>query len=475
MKKIFAVGLALCAFANAAFAQEQKVIADKIVAQIGSSIILQSDVTNDLLSVRYEATSQSQPLPENIDCELLKGQIIEKALELQAQNVDSLTVDDGQVEDAFQRKVAYLMQQYGSREQLERAMGMTIDQYRPTIWSDLKGQILAQQEQQKITQDVTVSPAEVEAYYNAIPKDSLKYYESQFEANQIVVYPTPNQDVVDYIKKQLEDWKKEVEDGKANFAELARIYSEDPSAKQNGGQISMNRIDDKGKFDPDFFNAAFRLREGQISPVIKSQFGYHIIQMVSRVGNDAIVRHILRIPPVTQEEINACTKKTDSIWDLINSKKMDFSVAFSLYNQDKNGQFNAGAITGGYPQNPISPFAIDQLMDKDLATIIPTLKAGEYSKPQVFSDPYTGKQGVRIIYLKSRTEPHIENLQDDYMAIQARALAEKKQRVIEDWLGTHVEDFYIRLDPSFAHCMEIAQWVQNSNERVEHFSSTKIR
>jgi len=472
MKKFFLFGFVLCILANGrAFAQ---VVADKIVAQIGSNIILQSDVTNDLLTIRYQAANQSQPLPPNFDCELLKGQIIEKALELQAQNVDSLSIDDAQVEDAFQRKVAYLMQQYGSREQLERAMGMTIDQYRPSIWSELKGQLLAQQEQQKITQDVTVSPAEVEAYYNSIPKDSLKYYESQFEASQIVQYPTPNQDVVDYIKNQLQGWKKDVEDGKYNFAELARIYSEDPSAKQNGGQISMNRIDDKGKFDPDFFNAAFRLREGQISPVIKSQFGYHIIQMVSRVGNDAIVRHILRIPPVTQEEINACTKKMDSVWDLVTNKKMDFSVAFTLYNQDKNGQFNAGAITGGYPQNPISPFTIDQLMDKDLATVIPTLKAGEYSKPMVFSDPYTGKQGVRLVYLKSRTEPHRENLLDDYISIQARALAQKKQKMIEDWLTTHVQDFYIKLDPSFSRCLEIEEWVKNSNDRVEHFSSTKI-
>jgi peptidyl-prolyl cis-trans isomerase SurA len=338
----------------------------------------------------------------------------------------------------------------------------------------LKGQILAQQEQQKITQDITVSPSEVAAYYNAIPKDSLKYYESQFEANQIVAYPVSNEDVVNYIKDELENWKKDVEAGKANFAELARIYSDDPSAKQNGGQINMNRIDDKGKYDPDFFNAAFRLREGQISPVIKSQFGYHIIQMVSRVGNDAIVRHILKIPPVTQEEINDCVKKMDSIRNEITDKKMDFSVAFALYNQDKNGQFNAGAISGGYPQNPISPFSTDQLMDTALATVIPTLQTGEFSKPQVFSDPYSGKQGVRIIYLKSRTQPHRENLQDDYMSIQARALAAKKQKAIEDWLATHVQDFYIRLDPSFAHCVEIQQWVKNSNDRVEHFASTKV-
>ncbi|ANI89503.1 hypothetical protein A9P82_09505 [Arachidicoccus ginsenosidimutans] len=455
------------------FGQKQqdtsKVVADKIIGQIGSDIILKSELDGDLLQQRAAGN-------QNVaDCELLKYQIIQKALAIQAKTVDSLPVDDDQIESEFQRRVNYFIQYYGSREKAEQVFGMTIDQFRQSTWQDMKNQILAGQEQAKITQNVTVSPEEVRAYFNAIPKDSLKYFESQYTASQIVMYPIPNNDVVNFIKGQLEDWKKQVESGKANFADLARIYSEDPSVKQNGGLMTINRIDDKGTLDPDFFNAVFRLREGQISPVIKTQFGYHIIQMVSRVGNTATIRHILKKPPVTQVEIDECIKRMDSLRGLLTDKKLDFAVAFNMYNEDKNAKYNAGAITGGYPNNPISPFTIDQLLDKDVEKVIGTLNPGEYSAPQIFTDPSTQRQAVRIIYLQTRTKPHRENLNDDYIEIQEQALMQKKQRVTEDWLTNHMQDFYIRLDPAYSHCTEIAKWVQNSNERVEHFSSTKIR
>jgi len=339
---------------------------------------------------------------------------------------------------------------------------------------DLKQTLLAQKMQRSIAQNVTITPIEVEAYYNQIPKDSLKFYESQFEASQIIIYPTPNKDVIDYIKNELEDWKKQVEDKKANFAALAKLYSDEPAAKQTGGQLSINRQDDKGRIDPDFMNAAFRLREGQISPVIKSQMGYHIIQMVSRAGNDAIVRHIIKIPPVTDEEIQIVQKRMDSIKDLLSSGKMDFSEAFNRYNEDKEAKYNAGAIYGYDGYNPVTSFTIDQLHDKDLVKLLPTMKVGDYSDPQVFTDQ-TGRQGVRIIYLRVRTEPHRENIKDDYDKIAQRALAVKKQDALDDWLNKHMKDFYIQIDPSFAHCPELDQWMQSTNEKVEHYSSMELK
>lgn len=470
MKK--SVLLAFAAIVTAsAFAQtsQNKVLVDKIIAQIGDRIILKSDVDRDLMYARSQAGDVA--LPPNIDCESVKQQIILQAMAIQAQRVDSLQVSDDEIESQFQSRVRLFINRYGSKENVEKAMGMSIDQYRAENVPLLKQQMLAQREQQQITQNTTVSPAEVEAYFKTIPKDSLAFFESQFEASQIVMYPVPNQDVVDNIKKQLQDWKQQVEAGKANFAELAKTYSDEPAAKQTFGQMNINREDDKGRLDPDFLKAAFLLREGQISPVVKSQFGYHIIQMVSRVGNDAIVRHIIKIPPVTDVEIKATIDRMDSLHTLLKENKIDFSQAFNLYNEDKNAKFNAGAIVGTADGYPETPFAIDQLQDKDLIALLPTMKVETYSDPQVFTDPSTQKVGVRIIYLRSRTQPHRENLQDDYDKIAAQALQVKKQRVIEDWITNHMQDFYIKIDPEYGHCLELAKWNKNSDERIQHFSA----
>ncbi|HEU0227978.1 MAG TPA: peptidylprolyl isomerase [Arachidicoccus soli] len=471
MKKYLFLNALFVIIAMSAFGQQQKVVLDKIIAQVGDNIILKSEIDQGVN--QYKNAPNAQNLPPDLDCQILQNQIMRKALAIQAQR-DSLPFSDDEVEAAFQQRVRYFMSIYGTKEQVEKAAGMSIDQMHDNLLPDLREQLLAQKMQSKITQDVTITPAEVEAYFNQIPKDSLRFYESQFEANQIIIYPTPNQDVVDLIKSQLEGWKKDVETGKANFSNLAKLYSDDPSAKDNGGQFSMNRENDKGKFDPDFMAAAFRLREGQISPVVKSQFGYHIIQMVSRAGNDAIVRHILKIPPVTDVEIKAALSKLDSVRDLLVDKKLSFAAAFSLYNDNKDAKFNAGAIMGGSPYNPITPFTIDEMQDKDLATLLPTMKVGDYSIPQVFTDN-NGRKAVRIVYLQSRTKPHRENLSDDYATIQANALAYKQQMAMIKWLTTHMKDFYIQIDPAYAHCSELQEWMKNSENRVEHYSANSIK
>lgn len=473
MKKGFILGAVALVMAGSAMAQQapSKVVVDKIIAQIGDDIVLKSDIDEGVS--QYQRAPDAGSLPPDLDCHILKTQIMMKALALQAQR-DSLPFSDDEVAAAFQNKINMFMQQFETREKLEQAAGKTIEQMRQEWGPELKQQVLAGKMQRSIGQNVTITPVEVQAYYDKIPKDSLKFYESQFEASQIIVYPKPNEDVVAYIKNQLESWKKQVEEGKQNFAALATLYSDEPAAKKSGGQLSINREEDKGRMDPDFMNAAFRLREGQISPVIKSQMGYHIIQMVSRAGNDAIVRHIIKIPPVTDEEVQIVKKSMDSIRDLLATGKMTFSEAFNRYNEDKEAKYNAGAIYGVENYSAVTTFTIDQLHDKELAALLPAMKVGEYSASQIFTDQ-AGRQGVRIIYLRMRTDPHRENLKDDYDKVAQRALAIKKQEALDGWLTTHMKDFYIQIDPSYAHCPELVQWMQNTNEKVEHYSSTELK
>ncbi|MCW3115401.1 MAG: peptidylprolyl isomerase, partial [Segetibacter sp.] len=273
-------------------AQQKKVIADKIVAQVGDKIILRSDIFNSIL----DAQRQGVPLPPNPECVLVERALIEKALVLQAQK-DSLPLSEEDLEADLDNRIRGFIANYGSKDILEEVAGKTVYQLKEDFREPIREQKLSAQMRNKIVENVKITPNEVRDYFERIPKDSLSFYESELEVSEIVLYPKANREVESYVTKQLNDWKKQVEDGSAKFEQLVKQYSEDPAAKDNVLQYTLNRADKI--WDPTFLSAAFKLKEGQISPVIKSKFGLHIIQLVSRSGDEAIVRHILKIPPVT--------------------------------------------------------------------------------------------------------------------------------------------------------------------------------
>ena len=299
MKQVFFILLIVGSFG--AQAQTKKVVADKIIAQVGDKIILQSDVTNAILDVKRQAQGQENAIIPT-ECQVLEGQLIQKALVLQAMK-DSLTVNDEEIENQMENRIRSFINSYGSKEILEEIAGKTVYQMKEDFKEALREQKLADQMRGKIVDNIKMTPTEVKAYYNKTPKDSLPFYESEIEVSQIVIHPKANKDVEEYVSKQLYDYKRQVESGSKKFEQLVKFYSEDPGKTENAGQYNLNR-NDKNMWDPAFLSGAFRLKEGQISSVIKSKFGLHIIQMVSRSGDDAVVRHILRIPPVTDEEIN---------------------------------------------------------------------------------------------------------------------------------------------------------------------------
>ncbi|HNE93623.1 MAG TPA: peptidylprolyl isomerase, partial [Chitinophagaceae bacterium] len=308
-----------------------------------------------------------------------------------------------------------------------------------------------------IVDGVKITPAEVKVFFNKIPKDSLPYYESEIEISQIVTIPKANKEVEDYVIKQMYDYKKLVENGQKKFEALAKLYSEDPGSKENGGMYNINRNE---KFwDKDFLQGAFRLKEGQISPVIKSKFGYHIIQMVNRAGDDAVIRHILRIPPITDEEINLAKQKLDTIRKNIKEGKLTFSEAVNKYSDDEESKFNGGAKIGADGSTFLS---IDAL-DKEMVIAIKDLKEGDLSNPIVYED--RGLKKVRIVFLKSRTEPHIENLREDYNKVAARALEEKKQHILEQWFKDHLPLYYITIDKEFTNCADLLDWWKFAKSR----------
>jgi peptidyl-prolyl cis-trans isomerase SurA len=434
-------------------AQPQKVVADKIVAIVGDKIILKSDITNEIL----DKQRRNEPVPENAECIVMEQALALKALVLQAEK-DSLVVGEDVLESLLDNQVRGFVQAYGSKEALEQIAGRTVYQIKEDFRTSFKERKLAEMMREKIVDGVKITPTEVKAYFDKIPKDSLLYLESEVEIGEIVVYPKASRDLDLNAIEELNDYKKQVESGARKFETLASLHTDDPSGKQNGGLFNLSR-GDKNSVDPTFLQAAFRLKEGQISPVIKSKFGYHIIQMVNRAGDDATVRHILKIPPITDDEIKIANSRLDSVRSKLIAGTISFGEAVAKYSDDDYAKYSTAGMRQG--PNGSSFLTIDQL-DKATVGILPTLKAGEYSQPSVFTDD-RGKKIVRIIYLKTRTEPHIENLKDDYNREAQRALEEKKGDAIERWFNTKIASYYIMIDDDFKSCGQLKKWLQNAS------------
>lgn len=445
---------------NYVYTAGDKPAADGIVAIIGDKIVLKSD----LESMMVKEEQQYGKLPPNAACMILEQMLSTNALVLQAQ-IDSLPVSDDDVEQQLDHRINYFISLYGSQQKMEQIVGMSIYQIKEKFRKDIKDQMLASAEQAKIVKAVRVTPTEVESYFNKIPKDSLPFFKSEVEVGQIVIKPKPDPAVVQMTISQLNDYRQQVISGKKSFEMLANLYSNDVAT---GGKIlTIDRT--QHMYDPQFVAAAFRLKNGEISPVFKSQFGYHIIQMVSREGNIAKVRHILLIPPITSIDIQRSENKLDTIRNNIVSGKIDFADAAATYSDDDaietaNGVPGTKNTGGMFTEPDGSTLMSVNDLDAGIVLMLDTLKVGEISEPQVYTPnpQMPNQQSVRLVYLKSRSKPHRENLQEDYSKIQAEALQLKQEKVLSEWFNKHIPTFYLHINPKYAQCGDLKNWIKDA-------------
>lgn len=435
-------------------AQPQKVVADKIIAQVGDRIILKSDILNAIAD--FKRNGQEASIPPNAECAFLEGQLIQKALVLQAEK-DSLKVGEDEIEASIDNQIRSFIREYGSQQVLEEVAGRTVYQIKEDFRVAFRERKLADQMRAKVIENIKITPNEVKAYFDKIPKDSLAFYETELELQQIVMQPKANKDVDDYVIKQLYEYRRQVETGFKKFEQIARAVTDDPGSKESGGQYNINRNE---KFwDPAFLRACFQLKDGQISPVVKSKFGYHIIQMVSRFGDDAVVRHILKIPQITDEEVKITITTMDTIVARIKRKDINFGEALTKYSDDENNKNMGGSING---RDGSTYVTIDQL-DKEMVQLIKGLKPGEFAKPQPFTDQL-GQKKVRLVFFKSRVEAHKQNIKDDYSKLSAIALEEKKSKALEKWFKEHLPNYYIHIDNEFKNCQTLESWFKLSKD-----------
>ncbi|MCX6316499.1 MAG: peptidylprolyl isomerase [Bacteroidetes bacterium] len=437
-KNILTACFLLLTLAAGAQTQSKKVVADKIAAIVGDRIILQSDIKNSLADM----VRQGAEVPPNGECLLMDQAILSKVLMLQAEK-DSLPVTDEEVEADLDNRIRGYINQLGSQEALEEIAGKTIYQIKDDARESVKEQKLAQAMQRKIVDNVRITPVEVKAYFEKIPKDSLPFYESELEVCQIISYPKASRDIEQYVVGEMNNYKRQIESKLTTFDALAKVVSEDPGSKDRGGQYQINR--NEKNWDPVFISTAFRLKEGEVSVPVKSKFGYHIIQMVQRNGDDAIVRHILRIPPVTDLEINNAKSKLDTVRTKVMAGKMSFNEAASKYSDDESAKFTGPCITN----REGSTYVTIDALDKDMVTMLGKMKVGDYSAPVAYTDEQ-GKKGVRFVYLKSRSEPHRMNLKDDYSKISTYALEDKKSKALDKWIKDKLPTYYIMIDAETA-------------------------
>lgn len=429
-------------------AQSEKSI-DRIIATVGKGrIVLQSELDQNFAQYKAENPEMS----DTVKCALLQEMIFQKLLAEQADR-DSIIVTDEEVDANMENRIRYFISQAGSQEKLEEMMGKTVYQMKDENRDPIRESLTADRIKSQITSSVKITPFEVKKYFEKIPTDSLPYLPATVELGQIVIEPPVSPELDNYARTKLEGIRKEIVEGGKKFETMAGLYSGDPGSRDLGGDLGFV---EKGQMVPEFEKASLRLQEGEISQIVKTEFGYHIIQMAERKGDKNHLRHILITPERSSADYKATMLKLDSIRAELISGKTTFQIAVGKYSTDKNSKMTGGMISD--PRTGNSKMQI-QSLDPAMVLAIDSLTIGGFSQPQLFTNPQTGNKSCRIIYLRNRTQPHKANLIDDYSNIQEVALKQKQIEKQNVWLQEKLPTFYIKIDPEYQNCPELSPWL----------------
>lgn len=416
---------------------QQKIVADEIIAKVDSYIILKSDLEKSYLELlsRNDITGATR-------CDALETMVINKMLVAKA-DIDSVIVEDGEVDNNLDRRLQFFVNQVGSEERLEEFYGKTIDQFREELRESVKEQMIVEKMQGTITTDLAVSPAEVKKFFKTIPADSLPFFSTEVTVGQIVKIPEAGTIEKDKIKNQLIEIRQNLLDG-ASFATMAQRYSMDPSVRANQGELGFFR---RGDLAPEFEATALGLEPGEISMPIETDFGFHIIQLVERRGNTYNSRHILMIPLPSAADVKASRDFLDSLRDEIIAEKITFEKAAKEYSDDKNT-----SSAGGFFLDPTgAPRVSVEEIDPVMFFTLDTMKVGNMTEPIDYRLD-DGTQVLRIIYYKDRVAPHQASLEQDYQKIYQATLSSKKNRILSEWFRKAQGDVYIEVDPEYDFC-----------------------
>ena len=441
----------VCMLAQSSVEDPMDIVVDDVIAVVGEDIILQSEVETKFIELTY---SQEVTDEEQARCDLLDQMILNKVLKTHAIR-DSLIVGPDQIEYQLNARLEQIISQVPSVQDFEDYYGRTVNQIKEQLRPLVIDYLLAEEKKKEITADVRVTPAEVKRLYYRVPEEQLPYYNAEVELAQIVMYPEANEEEEQETMEQMRELKERVLNG-ADFAELAKEYSEDKGTAEKGGDLGFFR---KGQMVEEFEDVAFKLAPGELSRVVKSDFGFHLIQVLERRDESVHARHIL-IKPKPSEETKLETKEEiDSIYHQIKTDSLLFEYAVDLYSEDDQTKQMGGLLFN--PQTGTSYFEIDALLeyDPDMYLAIDDLDKGEVSEPFEFTDRY-GRTGYRILYVQNQRDAHRMNLEYDFDVIKDRALERKKNEVLYQWLENATSDVFIAVNEQYRSCPNMPIWLK---------------
>ena len=430
-----------------------EMIIDRIVGNVGGNIILQSE-----LDAQYQQmAAELSTMGEGGKCKVLEDLLYQKLLLAQAQ-LDSLTVTEVQVEQEQDRRINYFIQQFGSEEKFVEFYGKTVDDFKSDLKDNVRDLLLAQQMQGKITADITVTPNEVKSFFENIPEDSLQFINTEVEVGQIVRKPVVTVAAKKEAKDKIIDIRERIVKGQSNFSAMAALYSQDPGSASKGGLYEGIQ---RGQFVPEWDAWAFKLKPNEISEVFETVYGYFIVQLIQRRGDVVDARSILIAPKIDASDLFKAKLTLDTIYDRIShSTLIAFADSAAKYSNDEETKNSGGLILN--PFSGSSRFQMDEIgqYDQNIAFAIDKLQIGEMTKPMPYAT-HDGKQAYRILYLKSRSEPHKLNLKDDYQKVQTMALTKRQQEVIKNWVKKKLSNTYVRITDDYKTCSFNNKWSTN--------------
>lgn len=431
--------------------QAQEKVVDRIIAVVGQNMVLESEVETQYLQAKVQGAIEGSA--RSVKCQILENMLLENLLLNQAE-LDSVQVSDSEVEQSLDQRLRYFISQFGSQEKLEEYYGKSIIEIKEEFRDLVKNNMLVTQVQNNITKNVFVTPSDVKEFYRNIPMDSIPLISAQVEMRQIIKIPPVSMEQKVMIKEKLRDLRRRVVEGE-NLATLAILYSDDPGSAAKGGEIGFFG---RGELYPEYEAIAFKLKEGEISEIIETKAGFHIVQLIERKGDYINTRHILLQTKPSPIDLENARNKLDSILVQIRNGEITFEDAAIKYSDDP------GKFGGGYIINPYTGttwFEMNQL-EPQVSFVLNKLEVGQVSSP-VPTQTEDGKEAFRLVKLQSRTEPHQANLSDDYSYLQELTLQQKKQQKLLEWVNKNVDNAYIMVIDDYKNCGFNYNWYPMDN------------
>lgn len=433
-----------------AIAQPPRNIIDEVVWTVGDQPIYRSDVEEMYSQMRSEGT----PISGDPYCVIPEQMAVQK-LYLHQAKLDTIEAPEAQVKAGVERRLDYFIANLGSKEKVEEYFHKSIPSLREQLTDVMRSNYIIEQVQHSLTKDLKPTPNDVRKYFASLPEDSIPYVPLQVETQIIQITPVVPKQEIDDVKARLRDFADRVNRGDIDFSTLAIMHSEDGSAMQ-GGELGYH-----GRADwvPEFSNVAFNLSDPKkVSRIVETEFGYHIIQLIGKRGDQVNVRHILLRPRVSQTELNQAVQHLDSLRKEIMAGTFPFEEAARFVSHDKDSRNNKGIMMN---QNTGSSRFEMQDLPQEVARKVETMQPGDISEAFIMKDTKKNSDVAAIIRLTNRIPGHRATLQEDYNLIKQMYEAHMKEEALKEWVEKKIKDTYIKIAPGWGDCdFKYEGWVK---------------